>query len=134
MTLNYKMCYTCKESKAKDLFVKNIDRCKSCHNKSGREWKRKNKEKTRISALKYKYGLEYTELISMQETQSNKCYICQKSPLGSRYNKLCVDHDHRTGNVRKLLCNNCNAALGLLNDNILLLENIIKYLDKYNGK
>jgi len=47
--------------------------------------------------------------------QKSVCYIC-KQPETVRVNgklrPLCVDHDHKTGAVRKLLCNACNTALG----------------------
>ena len=45
--------------------------------------------------------------------------------------RLCVDHCHTTGNVRGLLCDTCNTALGKFRDNIDLLNEAIKYLKKY---
>jgi hypothetical protein len=44
---------------------------------------------------------------------------------------LCVDHDHKTGKVRQLLCRNCNMVLGQVGDNANLLEEMIKYLQKH---
>ena len=43
---------------------------------------------------------------------------------------LVVDHDHKTGKVRGLLCHNCNRALGLLKDSTEYLENCISYLKR----
>lgn len=40
-----------------------------------------------------------------------------------------VDHDHNPGNVRGLLCHNCNRALGLLNDSKETIENCLSYLE-----
>lgn len=48
---------------------------------------------------------------------------------GHVYTKLNVDHDHKTRNVRGLLCHNCNRALGLLKDNINSLKSAISYLE-----
>jgi len=42
-----------------------------------------------------------------------------------------VDHCHVTGKYRGLLCNRCNTSLGFVNDDIELLENMVKYLKEY---
>ncbi len=62
---------------------------------------------------------EYQRLLKKQKYQ---CAIC-----GGRI-KLCVDHDHKTGKVRGLLCNCCNVALGMVRDNSKILREMIKYL------
>lgn len=41
-----------------------------------------------------------------------------------------IDHNHTTGEVRGLLCSNCNTILGLCNDNIIILQSAISYLNK----
>lgn len=61
----------------------------------------------------------------MLEAQGGCCAIC-KAPKG---NKLCVDHDHRTGKVRGLLCSNCNAGLGMFKDSEDLLQSAKGYLN-----
>ena len=60
------------------------------------------------------------------EKQEGKCAICGASDNFGRY--LCVDHSHETGKIRGLLCNPCNQALGLLKDNVGILNNAIDYL------
>lgn len=59
--------------------------------------------------------------------QEGCCAIC-KSHQSEFKLSLSVDHCHETGKIRGLLCGNCNMALGLLKDNILNLEEAIKYL------
>jgi hypothetical protein len=73
-----------------------------------------------------KYGLTPKEYKKMCEYQQNKCLICNK-----KVKSLHVDHDHITGNVRGLLCNNCNSGIGFLGDNLNSLINASKYLLKY---
>lgn len=67
-------------------------------------------------------------------SQDGLCAIC-KNPesVGARnggVRNLAVDHCHETGEVRGLLCHHCNVGLGHFKDNIKLLENSIKYLER----
>lgn len=71
-------------------------------------------------------GLEYTELLSIQ---NNKCAICSMDFTNtSRSTKPNVDHDHSTGLVRGLLCGNCNRGIGSLQDSVDILEKAKVYL------
>lgn len=72
-----------------------------------------------------KYGISLEE----RKALGNRCMICSKET-----GKLCVDHDHTTGKVRGLLCDNCNKGLGLFQDLPVLLEKAINYLYKYGYK
>lgn len=72
---------------------------------------------------------------SMTLAQNNKCIICNKSPeeaAGYRQKKrLSVDHDHTTGIVRGLLCNNCNLMVGYAQDDPEILRKAIAYLESH---
>jgi len=61
------------------------------------------------------------------ESQNGRCAICGifEKELEKR---LCIDHDHNTGELRALLCNKCNVALGMLDDNPALCFQATKYL------
>ena len=61
--------------------------------------------------------------------QDYKCYSCSVEH-SSLKKGLFVDHCHTTGKVRGLLCNSCNSALGYAKDNITVLANMIKYLER----
>jgi len=79
-----------------------------------------------------KFGLDEEQYNKILLQQNNCCAIC-KTDIGhySKSNKKCrlaVDHDHKTGKVRGLLCNSCNRALGLLKDSITNLHSAIVYL------
>jgi hypothetical protein len=59
------------------------------------------------------------------------CAICGKKNLMSKsgYKRvLCIDHDHRTGKFRGILCNGCNTSLGQFNDDVRILKRAIRYL------
>jgi hypothetical protein len=80
--------------------------CKPCHNKRGRESKIKNHGGTRHYHLKRRYGIGADVVESMVRAQWGVCAICE------RPNPQHVDHDHTSGEVRGILCFNCNAGLG----------------------
>lgn len=65
----------------------------------------------------------------MLKNQNYRCSICNKHEEKFKY-KLAVDHCHLTGEIRGLLCNNCNAGLGLFNDSEFSLKAAIKYLNR----
>jgi hypothetical protein len=71
------------------------------------------------------YGITVEEYDEMLESQGGGCYICGVGPVGRA---LDIDHDHRTGKVRGLLCSNHNRALGLLGDDPDLLLAAHTYL------
>jgi hypothetical protein len=64
------------------------------------------------------------DLDLMRRSQESKCAICKQD-----FGVECVDHDHKTGHVRGLLCKACNLGLGYFRDNKLSLANAITYLD-----
>lgn len=65
-------------------------------------------------------------LFNFRDLKENKCEIC-----GEKENKkkLCIDHNHETGELRGILCSKCNSALGLFKDNIENLKKAIEYLE-----
>lgn len=72
----------------------------------------------------------------MLKNQNGLCAICGEketviNPKSSKVQKLCVDHDHKNGKVRGLLCTACNKALGLLNDDPVKVIKAHDYLLKY---
>lgn len=83
--------------------------------------------------LKNYYNLSPDDYFKIVEKQNNLCAICKKPETvktnkGDRIRGLAIDHCHTTGKVRGLLCSKCNKAIGLLKDNIELLESAIEYL------
>lgn len=81
------------------------------------------------------YGITAAEFRTMKAEQDHKCFLCGNDGFlmnpGVHTETLCVDHDHQTGKVRKLLCHNCNRALGLLGDNPELMRKCADYIEAY---
>ena len=73
-----------------------------------------------------KYGISLTQKQQMIKNQNNSCALCKKQ-FTNKYN-TCVDHCHKTGKIRGVLCRACNSALGQLGDSIQSLTLAIKYL------
>jgi hypothetical protein len=83
------------------------------------------------SYLKAEYGITLDDYNKMFADQSGCCAICNIH-ASSLKKPLCVDHCHTTGNIRGLLCSECNLAIGKFKDNITNLHNAIKYLGGNN--
>jgi len=129
------------KQKMKDNHVKNIDRDK----KRSSDWYENNREltierakrnytsdksKKRDSNLKRSYGISLRDYDSMFERQNGRCAICGVH-ADSLSVSLCVDHNHKTGKVRELLCRKCNFALGYMNDDISIFKSALLYLEKH---
>ena len=103
-------------------------RCKECDHLKNTKYAQKNKTALSKKAMTrqrlVKYGLTKEEHDAMLLLQNNLCAICNKT----KDKTLHVDHDHKTGRVRGLLCYSCNTGIGLLKDDIKYLANAIKYL------
>lgn len=103
--------------------------CGSCR---GRRYREQNPDAHRRSVLKQKFGITLEEYEHFLHIQNSVCAICKSPETATRKGNLrllCVDHDHETGEVRGLLCNKCNIALGQMDDSPNLLREAAKYLE-----
>lgn len=91
--------------------------------------KEKIKKYRRKSIIKNIYGLTEKQYIDLLSSQNNCCAICKSSEASVR--TFHVDHCHKTGLVRGLLCHYCNTAIGLLKEDVNILNNAITYLRSY---
>lgn len=98
-----------------------------------KEWKKKNRELFSKRHYKYnlynKYGLTEAELVLVIQNQNGKCAICYLE-LFKIKGKPHIDHDHITGQIRGVLCSNCNIGIGFLKDSPEILLSAISYLQK----
>ncbi len=79
----------------------------------------------RDQRLRQNYGIRLIDYYKMYNSQNGECKIC-----GKFYDKLNVDHCHKTKIIRGLLCQICNKGLGLFKDNQIFLKNAIDYLNQ----
>ncbi len=133
-----------------DLFVFEKPKCKHCDKKGiykgfcvyhyNRERlkdpsKRITKEDNHKYHIKHRYGISKEQYDEKLRLQDNKCAICNKEEIrlstSGEIRKLSVDHDHDTNEVRDLLCYKCNWIIGVLGDNLELLEKVKLYLIKH---
>lgn len=73
------------------------------------------------------YGLEPGQYKLLYDFQGGRCAICARATGASR--RLSVDHDHKDGRVRGLLCRPCNSLLGHLRDDVRAAYRIVRYLE-----
>lgn len=112
--------------------------CKQCTNERYKKWRKDNPQKSVRSAyrgaLRRNFGISLEEYEAILAAQGGVCAVCHSPRVPSDSGKrvhlhpLHVDHDHRTGVVRGLLCYRCNTALGYFRDDIRLLGSAIHYL------
>ncbi len=100
-------------------------------NEQGRRWRKKNPEKLALAQRKCKlkrlYGLTLEAYGLMLAAQNGCCAICQGGQ--QRGQEFAVDHDHKTGAIRGLLCHNCNHMLCKAKDDPAVLRRAAEYLE-----
>lgn len=148
-----KTCTACHAKKEVSEFYKHprgrygvMSVCKICNTIAHRRWllskPEKGKQYSKTQEAKphrrernwkaHGVDLKYEDYIILLMRQDHRCAICYRSEEILK-RRLCVDHDHLTGEVRGLLCIRCNQALSLV-ENPVLLKNAIKYLKKEMSK
>lgn len=87
------------------------------------------RRRERQSNLRRLYGMELAEYDTMLAAQGGGCAICGETEGGGRWKRrLHVDHDHRTGRIRGLLCHGCNVGVGHFGDRPELFFKAAQYL------
>lgn len=116
--------------------------------KQCQEWRKKNPERHQDTYLSYwrmpetirrvvnyrflkAYRITLDQYEELLLRQDGKCAICgtDKPTKNGKTKRLAVDHCHTTGRIRGLLCNRCNLAIGLLKDDLALVEKVRQYLE-----
>lgn len=130
-----KTCTKCGEDKPLDAFYSRARRkdgregsCKSCWNESSAKWYAEHPGYGRQQKLRMKYGMTVREFDASLSAQKGLCACCGTDDPGGPHGSFIVDHDHETGDVRGILCNRCNSAIGWLGDSAEGVAKALAYL------
>jgi len=133
-------CKLCRKNWHKEHYKSRRDLTKPKFSKAEwqRNWRAKNPEKYKAVAhknrLKKRYGMTPADYDQMFIEQDGKCIVCgiDQNELN---HTLCVDHNHKTGKVRQLVCKRCNLFIGIYETGFYGLSERIKfYLEMNNAK
>ena len=123
-----KVCNKCRENLPDEKFSKRTyssgnvglqNKCKDCERTTRSAYYKPHETARR------KFQITDEEYSTLMNKSKAGCEVCH-APL----RKVCIDHCHSTNKVRGVLCNNCNTALGLVGDNVEILSNLIRYLER----
>ncbi len=125
------------KARARQSRDRDVDAYKAYHREKTREWRakhpeykspRENPEQRRAYKLRSKFGVTIETYDRMLAAQNGVCAICLRACGSGR--RLAVDHCHKSGAVRGLLCKACNTGIGFLEDSSELLDMAKAYLAK----
>lgn len=119
-------CRACSKAQAKAWRDANPEKCRAAN-------KRKDPSVHYFSQAKRKYGVSRDDYQQRLDAQGGRCAICGTDEPGKSngpHKRFSIDHDHKTGEVRGLLCNHCNRGIGLLRDDPDVLLKAHLYLKK----
>lgn len=120
-----KQCKSCQRVLPLDNFYSKFTICKECCKR-----KRQLNGRQRWLDLEKNYGLLEQQFLTLWNHQNGKCKICRND--FENHSKACVDHNHKTHQIRGLLCNDCNLILGYSKESVQTLCAAIKYLENAN--
>ena len=141
-----KKCWACEQEKSISEFHRNRSKphgvenhCKDCrrpYQSALSKQKYNTSEKRREKNLHQHYRMTQEAYTILFNAQDGKCAICARpettiDPRTKATRALCVDHDHSTGQVRELLCHDCNRACGLLAENPARIRALLAYVEKH---
>lgn len=96
-----------------------------------REASKQRKTNHKNNRFKRLYGISLEERNTLTKQQDFQCKICSMHESQLDDKGLSIDHCHKTGIIRGMLCGSCNRAIGLLKEDIQILRNAINYLEEY---
>lgn len=126
----YRSCRECTRKYQRAHYHKNPKK----QLESSKRWRANNLERAKATDhkkhLRRKFGITPEQYNTLLEQQNHNCAICGGGDKGGR--RLSVDHCHGCGEIRGLLCGNCNSAIGQLGDDPQMLRDAISYLESHH--
>lgn len=102
-------------------------RYRAANKDASRRWQLANPDKVRNAHYLRTYGITLPEFLDMERNQKGVCAICKRDAA------RCVDHNHKTGKIRALLCRKCNSGLGQFREDFSVLIRAADYVRRHNG-
>ena len=101
-----------------------------------REHRKNNQDQHKGYELKKRFGINLQQFMEMHDKQDGKCAICGNPETDvvsktGQVRDLAVDHNHKTGQIRALLCRGCNQGLGNFQEDLSRLEAAVSYLKRF---
>jgi hypothetical protein len=130
-----KVCSACGETRDARMYSRDNARpsgyrssCKKCNKTyNTKNNARQTAEYRRAAGLKHKYSMTVEEYDELLHHQHGVCAICFH--INTNGDRLAVDHNHTTLEVRGLLCRTCNAGIGYFKDSVVYLRSAINYIE-----
>lgn len=92
---------------------------------ASQKWRNLNKKQRQEKHLRSKYGLTFERYNALLDKQHNSCKLCGKNPIRTPV----VDHNHRTGRIRGIVCQKCNIIIGMYESCPEVLTLVPQYLE-----
>jgi len=112
---------------------RNPDKARAASRKSQAKRRREDPESIKREKLRSSYGLTDEELDELFKRADGSCELCETSFGDDSATRPVIDHDHREGRVRGLICGNCNTGLGFAGDSSDVLRNLADWLEQPPG-
>ena len=119
----------CTECGRRPIHAKKL--CGTCYNRVQRA---NNPRRNLANDLRKNFGMSLGDYDKLFESQNGKCALCgadANDTVNGKVTRLAVDHNHETGEIRGLLCGNCNRGIGNLQDSTKILTKAIDYLKNH---
>lgn len=105
-----------------------VSRCGPCASAIKRDYTAQRTHDQRLTARLRRFGLTIEDYHRILAAQDGRCLTCERPEIENRNGALDIDHDHATNEFRGLICHNCNASLGLLDDDPVRIERLLRYI------
>lgn len=113
----------------REKFLARIKKWRSAYNEKNRERINTLSKESAFRCRLREFGLTEESHEALLASQGGTCAICKRPERHKSHSRLAIDHDHKTGKVRGLLCHGCNVSIGHMEDRIEWLRSAISYLE-----